>query len=426
MSIISSLNGLAVGIFGILLSASFCDILWTSKKKIIMTSSMILLLLIQGIISLWANPNLVRYLYPIITHLPLAIILVFLTKEKIWSVTSVLTAYLCCQLRRWLALLIVVSVHQSENPEAQALAELFITIPLLLLLLRYVSPAVRSVSHGVHPTRISLQFGFLPMVYYVFDYTTQIYTNLSATGSAVISEFMAFVFCIAYLVFILRFSKEKWIRTQLEQTQESLNLQIQQAMREIRILHDSDQKIKEYRHDLRHHMQYIYSCIENQKLDRIKEYINDICSKIEKTQMVVFCENETANLIFSAFKQRAEEQGIRTTINAQITPNTRVTESDLCVLLSNALENALHACQKLKEIHEEASIDISAFERNNTLFIQISNSCNSQITFIEGIPVTKEASHGMGVRSICALVERYEGIYSFELKENKFILRVVI
>ena len=43
-----------------------------------------------------------------------------------------------------------------------------------------------------------------------------------------------------------------------------------------------------------------------------------------------------------------------------------------------------------------------------------------------GIPVTNQPNHGIGVRSICALVERYEGIYTFEVEEGKFILRISI
>ena len=54
------------------------------------------------------------------------------------------------------------------------------------------------------------------------------------------------------------------------------------------------------------------------------------------------------------------------------------------------------------------------------------NDCDLDVTFVEGVPVTKEANHGIGVRSVCALVERYEGMYSFELKDGKFVLRVAL
>ena len=139
---------------------------------------------------------------------------------------------------------------------------------------------------------------------------------------------------------------------------------------------------------------------------------------------MVFCENEAANLIFSAFTGRAKEQSVPIIMKAQIPKNIHISESDLCVLLSNALENALHACRNLKEKGVESKIEVVAFEKNQKLFLQIINSCDSDITFVQGIPVTSQPDHGIGVRSICALVERYEGIYTFEVEDGKFILRV--
>ena len=420
MNIIALLNGTAVAIFGMILSASFCDIAWNRKKQIIIVGSMAGLLAVQGIVIYFMETEAVRLFYPVITHLPLMIILYLFTKQQLWVTASVLTAYLCCQIRRWLALLVTAIL--GGDAVTQEITELMITIPLLLLLLKYISPAVRTISYNTK--WMQSQFCLIPAVYYLFDYATQIYTDLMTEGTPVVAEFMSFVCCIAYLVFILRSSEEKWLRNQLELTQDSLNLQITQAVREIDTLRESQEKTREYRHDIRHHMQYLSACIGNNQLERAQEYIQKICSEIEANKVMVFCENEAANLIFSAFTGRAKEQNVPIIIKAQIPKNIHISESDLCVLLSNALENALHACQNLKEKGIQGKIEVSAFEKNKKLFLQFINSCDSDITFVQGIPVTSQPGHGIGVRSICALVERYEGIYTFEVVEDKFVLRV--
>ena len=420
MNLISLLNGIAVAVFGMILSASFCDIDWNRKKRMLMTGSMAGLLLIQGIIYFCVETEMVRLLYPVITHLPLMIILYLFTRQQLWATGSVLTAYLCCQVRRWLALLVTAIL--GGDAVMQAITEAIITIPLLLLLMKYISPAVRSISYST--TWVQSQFCMIPTVYYIFDYATQIYTDLMLKGAPVVEEFMSFVCCIAYLIFILRSSEEKWIRSQLELTQDSLNLQIAQSVREIETLRESQEKTREYRHDMRHHMQYISCCIENEKLEHAQEYIQKICSEIEANKVSLFCENEAANLIFSAFAGRAKEYNVPIKIKAQIPKNIHVEERDLCVLLSNALENALHACQNLKEKGKSGSIEVTAFEKNKKLFLQFINSCDSDIVFVHGIPVTNQPDHGIGVHSICALVERYEGLYTFEVVEDKFVLRV--
>ena len=123
---------------------------------------------------------------------------------------------------------------------------------------------------------------------------------------------------------------------------------------------------------------------------------------------------------------RAEARAISFTVSANIPSAIHISEKDLCVILSNALENALHACQNLKKKGKEGAIEVTVFEKNKKLFLQFVNSCDSQITFVHGIPVTKQEGHGIGVQSICALVERYEGIYTFEVVEDRFVLRVSI
>lgn len=422
MNLLTLLNGTAVAIFGMILSASFCDVVWNRRRYITLIGSMIGLLALQGIVFYFMESTMVRYLYPVITHFPLIIILYLFTKQRLWAAGSVLAAYLCCQVRRWVALL-VTAILQGDAM-TQGIVELIITLPLLLLLMKYISPAVRSISYG--GTWVQSQFCLIPAIYYIFDYATQIYTDLMTEGTPVVAEFMSFVCSVAYLVFILRSSEEKWIRNQLELTQDSLNLQITQSVREIETLRKSQEKTREYRHDMRHHMQYLSCCIENNKLEHAQEYIQKICSEIEANKVMVFCENEAANLIFSAFTGRAKEQNVPIIIKAQIPKNIHILESDLCVLLSNALENALHACQNLKEKGIEGKIEVSAFEKNKKLFLQFINSCDSDITFVQGIPVTSQPDHGIGVRSICALVERYEGIYTFEVIEDRFVLRVSI
>ena len=69
-------------------------------------------------------------------------------------------------------------------------------------------------------------------------------------------------------------------------------------------------------------------------------------------------------------------------------------------------------------------IEVSAFETKGKLFLQIVNSCEEDVHFENEIPVTDSPGHGMGVRSICAIVERYSGIYAFSVKDGRFILRV--
>lgn len=420
MSSLYLANHISVSVFGMVLSAAFCDIVWTRRRYLVMAGSMAVLLVFQGMIYFFMSPEIAGCLYPLTVHLPLAVVLCILSRECVWPVISVLTAYLCCQLRRWLALLIAAVF--SGGGVMQSVAELAVTLPILLILLYAAASSVRAVSQYTNLVRC--QFGLVPALYYGFDYLTRIYTDLLLEGALVVVEFMPFVCSVAYLVFVVYTSQERQIRGRIEQKQDILNLQVAQAVREIQTLRESQKKASAYRHDLRHHMQYLSSCIENGQFEQAQGYIREICSEIEEGRVTVFCENEAVNLIFSAFAGRIGGYGIPVKIWARIPRIIPVSESDLCVLLSNALENALHACRNVQERGEEAAIEVSAYEKNGKFFLQIINSCDGEVRFEQGIPVTDTPGHGIGVCSICAIVERYGGVCTFSVKDRRFILRV--
>lgn len=418
---VTLLNDAAVGVYGMILSAAFCGITWTKGKKWVYGLSMAAILLAQAAVyGMTTDLQLLKLLYPLVTHMPLVLVLAIIERKLLWPTISVLTAYLCCQLRRWLALLL--TALMSGGAEVQTAAELALTLPLLLGLLYFVAPAVRTIA-GYKPA-MQVRFGLIPAVGYLFDYLTRIYTDLLAQGTPAAVEFMPFVCCVAYLAFVLRSSAENETRLRLEQTQENLHLQVMQATREIASLRESERRASTYRHDLRHHMQYLAGCIENGRTEQAQAYIREVCAEIESQKVRVFCENETVNLILSAFAGRAEESGVPLRVRAEVPHFIPVAETDLCVLLSNALENALHACQRLRQTGEPCDIELVVYEKSGKFFLQVTNTCPPGVTFEKGLPVTREPGHGIGVRSICSIAERYNGMYSFSEKDGRFVLRV--
>ena len=220
---VTLLNDAAVGVYGMILSAAFCGITWTRGKKWAYGLSMAAILLAQAAVyGMTTDLQLLKLLYPLVTHMPLVLVLAILERKLLWPTISVLTALM------------------SGGAEVQTAAELALTLPLLLGLLYFVAPAVRTIA-GYKPA-MQVRFGLIPAVGYLFDYLTRIYTDLLAQGNPAAVEFMPFVCCVAYLAFVLRSSAENERRLRLEQTQENLHLQVTQATREIASLRESERR----------------------------------------------------------------------------------------------------------------------------------------------------------------------------------------
>lgn len=422
--LIPVLNDAAVSVFGGLLSASFCGALGNRRNRRIFWLGIALILASQGAVYLIGDTDFNRKIYPLAVHLPLLALLRILTGKWLWPAISILSAYLFCQIRRWLALLTAAALLRVEM--IQQLAELAFTVPLLLILLRFAAPAVRQLMG--YPVKNQCQFGLIPALYYAFDYLSRIYTDLLSSGSPVVVEFMPTVCCGAYLVFLLYNSEEERKRSLLRQTQDNLNLQVSQAAREISALRESQTLTVQHRHDLRHHLQYLLSCIENKQTERAKDYISGICAELESRQVRRYCENEAVNLILSAFAKRTEETGVEMDVRGALPAVIPVSDNDLCVILSNALENALHACLPFATAGTACAISVEFrfHSHNGRFFLQIINPCQAEVRFEKGLPVSDRPGHGIGVQSIRAVVERYGGGCTFFMENGQFILRLFL
>ncbi len=414
------LNAGAVGLFGIVLSAAFCEIQWNRRHQVILGASMVLMGLVQVLLYVTQTPGFVRKAYPLITHLPLVIVLAVISGKKLWSLISVLAAYLCCQLRRWIALLFVDLL--AGDSVMQETLELIITLPLLALLLYFVAPYLRYFSR--FPLPVQLLFGLIPAVGYAFDYTTRVYTNWLVAGVPAAVEFMPFICALAYLLFTLYTTRMFHRQGELEQTKNTLELQAKQSAEQIAELKKAQELTAAYRHDLRHHLQYISDCIQNDAPEQAQEYIHRLNQDISSQSVVQYCENTTVNLILTSYISRAQRAGIATNIQVALSEMPHISDTDLCILLSNALENALHACVELRDAGREASIEVRGYEKNSRLFLSIINSCGDTVCIENGLPITAQKGHGIGVRSICAVVEKYRGLYTFDAADGKFTLRI--
>jgi sensor histidine kinase regulating citrate/malate metabolism len=111
--------------------------------------------------------------------------------------------------------------------------------------------------------------------------------------------------------------------------------------------------------------------------------------------------------------------------DAALPDSLTFSDTELCSLLSNALENAINACEKIPDSNKR-HIKLHMFSKNNKLCIDIRNSYNTEPVFDQGIPVSKEPGHGFGTKSMARIVEKHKGIYRFSVKDGLFIFQVTI
>jgi sensor histidine kinase regulating citrate/malate metabolism len=231
-------------------------------------------------------------------------------------------------------------------------------------------------------------------------------------------NFGLYAFIIAYFDELI-----KHFTSKTEQT--VLQMQIDTMISQIEEYKNVKKQAAIFRHDFRHHIQYLNACIVDNQREEALSYIAKISNDVEVTYVVQYCENISINLILSAYVAKAKKNGISIDVQTIIPTNVKMDSVDICVILANGIENAMNACRKMDE-KENLMIKINCSYQQDKFKIQIQNSFSGSITFKEDIPISCEENHGLGITSMIAISKKYHGIYSFTAEQGIFQMRMIL
>ena len=419
-SFIELLNFVLVFIFGLILSTRLSGGCETKKQWIILLSTIPFFLLLQGIFFISFGETFVRQIYPLIVHVPIFLLLVFyLRKSAGLSLVSICMAYLCCQFPRWSKLLIVAWT------ESELLSEICYSIVLIatfIILYRYFCDAAYEAM--IYSSKTLILFGSLPIVYYIFDYATTIYSKVLYSNITAMIEFLPTLLIVFYVIFLTAYHMQLEKSSQAKLLNSMLEIERKQKQSEINLLRKAETQIAIHQHDMRHHLVILDGLISSGKTEQASEYIRKTANDIASITPERFCENDIVNLICSFFSDKGKQDDIELIVDARIPATPSISDTELCAILSNSLENAFNAVAALEKQYRKVKFNCQL--KQEKLLIEIQNPFDGKIIIKNGIPHSEKQRHGYGCQSIRSITENYHGICTFETANNIFTLRIVL
>lgn len=102
---------------------------------------------------------------------------------------------------------------------------------------------------------------------------------------------------------------------------------------------------------------------------------------------------------------------------------------DLGILLNNALDNAIEACKKVPGNHNK-EIRFRGYIKGRMFFLTVENTYLGTAAYTEdgNLRTTKadENMHGLGMSNMRSCVEKYYGTMQYEMREEMFILTIML
>ena len=176
---------------------------------------------------------------------------------------------------------------------------------------------------------------------------------------------------------------------------------------------------------MRHHLNLIGTYIADNNEAAAQEYITEVEKTIESTAIEKYCRNYTVNLILSSYIAKARNEQICVATQIDLAEKNAISDMDLCIIFANAIENAVHACRLIPSANDR-TINIVCKTKNDKLFIQITNSYTGTVWFDDDMPVSTEENHGLGTKSIAAVAQKYDGVYSFTAADGVFKTSIIL
>lgn len=199
------------------------------------------------------------------------------------------------------------------------------------------------------------------------------------------------------------------------------DLAVQKQFYEAKLTRENE--IRALRHDMNGHLSTVSSLLADGKSEEAASYLAEVVKLHGERNTEPLCDDPYMNAVLTEYSARCEDSNISFVCHVRV-DSSKLPATELCLILNNALENAVEACLKLPE--KERKIKVQAAVKQNRFLIRVSNSFNGVVRKKAGLPVTEKAGkeHGYGLSNIQRAAQRKGGSVTHRAENGYFVLDV--
>lgn len=200
-----------------------------------------------------------------------------------------------------------------------------------------------------------------------------------------------------------------------EREETYINSLLAQSQKQYERAKDDMEQINIKSHDLRYQIERFRQVgqVADSELDEMEEAINAYDATIHTG-------NPALDVLLTEKSLICLKKHIGFTCMADGKGLNYIQPGDLYAIFGNALENAIEACEKLKD-PEKKQISLVIHRDRGFCLIYLQNYAEEKLKFTNGLPETSKKdyiNHGYGLKSMKHLTEKYNGELSFKQSDD--------
>ena len=182
-------------------------------------------------------------------------------------------------------------------------------------------------------------------------------------------------------------------------------------------------QIKGFRHDIKNHWVALRGHFQRNDYEGGIKYIDEMSDKLIENE-TIDTGNVALDAIISTKKSLAEEKNVEFEATVQIPEKLPIDATDICIIFGNSLDNAIEACEKIKD--DTKYIKLSVIYEEDVILCKISNSiCKGKKLSMKTTKTDKE-NHGFGLENIKQALSKYNHLLKIDQTDKEFILSFII
>ena len=227
------------------------------------------------------------------------------------------------------------------------------------------------------------------------------------------------IFLLLYEMY--RVAREYTRNMQLDRENQLLAMESRRYME----LRNYLEQTRHLRHDFRQHLHVIAGLTDAGRLEELKSYLRQYESELSETRSTL-CANAAVDALAGHYAQEAQQSSVPIEWTLELPKLLPMPEADLCMLLGNLVENALHASQKLPPEQRQVRV-LARMLSPAMLGIVVENRYDGVLREKDGtLHSTKHEGQGIGLVSIRTVVRKYHGELTVETENHVFRANVLL
>lgn len=187
-------------------------------------------------------------------------------------------------------------------------------------------------------------------------------------------------------------------------------------------------EVRRVKHDTMLHINVCSMLYAQGEYQRLGEYLQKLQTDGQAIAPLKYSNNLMIDYLVMSFSRKAEQKQITMQTDIAVLPDISISDSDLCSLLNNVLQNAFDACLRLQDVSKRwIRLEIRADE--NKVYFTCINSCDGFFVQHNGRYLTTKrdgSSHGYGMGIINNLCRHNGGAMAVHADGDRFTIKVAL